>query len=120
MAEKNTEENVQAEAAQTESAQDEKPLDKMTTKELKELALEIPDISGVHGMNKEELISAIKEFRGIVEEKKEKKINTRDLKKKIADLKEEKKKIMETGDKKQIDIYRRKISRLKKLTRRAA
>ena len=34
----------------------EKPLDKMTIKDLKELALTISEITGVHGMNKAELI----------------------------------------------------------------
>ena len=36
----------------------EKPLDKMTVKELREIALEIPDLKGVHGMNKQDLLDA--------------------------------------------------------------
>jgi hypothetical protein len=43
----------------------EKPLDKMTAKELREAAKEIAEITGVHGMNKAELISSIKKARGI-------------------------------------------------------
>ena len=46
----------------------EKPLDKMTAKELREVAMTIPEIVGVHGMNKNELISAVKKARGIAEE----------------------------------------------------
>ena len=42
-----------------------KPLEKMTVKDLKEIAKEIPEISGVHGMKKDELIVAIKEVKGI-------------------------------------------------------
>lgn len=98
----------------------EKPLEKMTAKELRELALTIPEISGVHGMNKSELISAIKESRGIVEEKKQSAGDIRGIKKKIAAFKKEKSQAQESGDKKSIEMLRRKISRLKKKTRRAA
>ena len=98
----------------------EKPLEKMTAKELREVALTIPDISGVHGMNKDELLSAVREARGIVEEKKQTGANVRDLKKKIGELKKQKLQAHETGDKKRTEILRRKISRLKKKTRRAA
>lgn len=99
----------------------EKPLEKMTIKELKDLALQIPNIVGVHGMNKGELIEVIKEERGIADEgKKKKEIDTRALKKRIAELKEKKERLKEEGEKKQVDILRRKISRLKKKTRRAA
>ena len=45
----------------------EKPLEKMTAKELRELALSLGSITGVHGMNKEEILAAVKEARGIVE-----------------------------------------------------
>ena len=46
----------------------EKPLEKMTVKALREIGKEIPEIIGVHGMKKEELIVAIKEARGIKDE----------------------------------------------------
>ena len=49
-----------------------KPLDKMTVKDLREIAKEIPDITGVHGMNKAELLDAIEKAKGIVETPKEK------------------------------------------------
>ena len=45
-----------------------KPLEKMTAKELREMALGIEGIVGVHSMNKPELIAAIKEAKGIVDE----------------------------------------------------
>ena len=98
----------------------EKPLDKMTTKELKDLALASGEVSGVHGMNKNELISAIKEIRGIVEEKQAKSTDVRAIKKQIAGLKEEKARLLEAGEKKRLEILRRRMSRLKKKTRRAA
>ncbi len=46
----------------------EKPLEKMTATELRTLAMEIPGITGVHGMNKNELISEIRNARGISED----------------------------------------------------
>ena len=45
----------------------EKPLDKMTANALRELAKAIPEITGVHGMKKAELLAAVKEARGIKE-----------------------------------------------------
>lgn len=106
--------------AKKEKQQKDKPLEKMTIKELKEIALEIPDVIGAHGMNKAELFTVIKEHRGIVDEGKSKTVDTRAVKKQIAELKAEKKKIQAEGDKKKIDRIRRKISRLKKKTRKAA
>jgi len=100
----------------------EKPLEKMTAKELREVAMDIPEIVGVHGMNKPELISAIKEARGIVEEKGKKtgKSSVREIKKQISELKAKREAALASEDRKMADIYRRKISRLKKKTRRAA
>ena len=43
----------------------EKPLDKMTAKELREMALGMEGIVGVHAMNKSELVAAIKEAQGV-------------------------------------------------------
>ncbi len=99
----------------------EKPLEKMTVKDLRDIAKEIPEISGVHGMNKAELLSGIKKARGIVEAPGKKTDSAvRDIKKKISALKSEKEKAAEANDKKKTTIYRRRISRLKKKTRRAA
>ena len=47
---------------------DEKHLDKLTIKELREIAAEIPHEKAVHEMKKEELIAFIKEVRGIKDE----------------------------------------------------
>ena len=54
----------------------EKPLEKLTAKELREMALELQTIQGVHGMKKEELIVAIRAAKGITEPepKKEKRV----------------------------------------------
>jgi len=98
-----------------------KPLDKMTANELRELAKTIPEITGVHGMKKAELLAAIKKAKGIAEEvtpKADKSV--REMKKKIKSLKAQKKAALEAKDKKMTKIYQRRISRLKKQTRRAA
>lgn len=106
-----------------------KPLEKMTVKELKEVAIEIPGVTGVTAMKKEELLALIKKDRGIEEEKltkkKEKKIakatlTVKELKKKIVQFRLEKEDAREAKDRKKVDILRRRINRLKKQTRRVA
>lgn len=103
-----------------DQAKKEKPLEKMTAKELRELALTMEGIVGVHVMNKNELISAIKEVRGIVEEKSKKAIDVRAIKAKIEDLKGKQLQAKDAGNIKLVDAFRRRISTLKKKTRRAA
>jgi Mg2+/Co2+ transporter CorB len=106
-----------------------KPLDKMTAIELREVAMEIPGVAGVHAMKKADLLSIIKEYYGIEEETplkvKKKKVqkqaaSVRELKAKMVQLRERKKEVGAAGDRKQIDILRRRINRLKKQTRKAA
>lgn len=106
---------------------EEKSLEKMTVKELKVIAMEIPRAVAVHDMKKGELIAFIKEAKGIKEEepvKVEKKVvekiklSKSEIKGKIKQLKEEKKAAQETFNRKRIDFLRRRISRLKKQTRR--
>ena len=100
----------------------EKPLDRMTATELRKYALDMGEISGVHGMNKEELLSAIKEVKGIKDEGKPgKKVSMRDLKEKAAEMRAKKLEAIAAGEsRKQIDILRKKANRLKKRTRKAA
>jgi hypothetical protein len=99
----------------------EKPLERMTAKELRELAAEIPEITGVHGMKKDELLAAIKNARGIVEDAtKVSDTSVRGIKKKIKQLKEKKLEAVRAKDVHRVRILRRHISRLKKKTRRAA
>ncbi len=99
----------------------EKPLEKMTAKELREVGKQIPEIVGVYGMNKPELISAIKKARGIVDDSpKTKDASVREIKKKIQKLKTDRETALSKNDDKMAAIYRRRITRLKKKTRRAA
>lgn len=104
-----------------EKAQKEKPLEKLTAKELREIALQIEGVTGVHGMNKDELIRVIKQARGIVDEKKKATdIDVRAIKAKIRELKAKREEARAAGDKKAVEKLRKAISRLKKKTRRAA
>ncbi|MBM4286915.1 MAG: transcription termination factor Rho [Deltaproteobacteria bacterium] len=101
----------------------EKPLDRMTAKELREHALSLGEIVGVHGMNKEELIAAIKEIKGIVDEgaKAAKSVNVRELKEKINHLRQVKvEAVAQQESRARINILRKRINRLKKRTRKAA
>jgi len=101
----------------------EKPLEKMTATELRKYALELGEISGVHGMNKEELIAAIKKVKGIVDEDKKvvKPVNVRELKLKLKELRAARQEAREAGaSRKELEILRRRINRLKKRTRKAA
>ena len=102
-----------------------KPLDRMTVKELKAIALELPRTTSVHDMKKEALIAFIKEAKGIKDEKTAKKIKDSEkiqtrqhMKAKIRHFQEEKISAREKKDTKRVDFLRRRISRLKKQTRR--
>jgi hypothetical protein len=98
-----------------------KPLDRMTAKELRDLALGLEGIVGVHAMNKSELVAAIKKAKGIKDEKKRQtSVDVRTIKVKIRELRSQKEALKEAGDKKKMKILRRRINRLKKKTRRAA
>ena len=110
-----------AEAEKKPAAAKEKPLEKMTVKELREMAKGIPGITGVHAMKKDDLIVEIKKAKGIKDEPiKKADASIADLKKKIKALKVQRREALEAKDKKKATIFKRRISRLKKKTRRAA
>lgn len=106
----------------------EKALDKMTVKELREVAAGIPEITGVHGMKKDELLGAIKKARGIEDEKSKAGAKPGKsgggeemaVKDKIKVFKTKRADALVSGDKKAAKILRRRINRLKKKSRRAA
>jgi hypothetical protein len=117
------------EGSREEQKEEEKPLDKMTVKELREIAIDIPGVTGVIAMKKEEVLAIIKEYRGITDEKpvKKKKIKTKkpalsmkELKEKAATLREDKKAISGAKNRKKVAILRKRINRLKKQTRKVA
>ncbi|WP_035253833.1 hypothetical protein [Desulfatiglans anilini] len=120
-------EEIKQDTPQAEMKLPDKPLDKMTAPELRDLAMEIPGVTGVHAMKKEELLAVIKEYHGIQEEeapKRKKGVKTAlpsptELKAKIAGLRTAKETAREARDRKTVDIVRRRINRLKKMTRKA-
>ena len=99
-----------------------KPLEKMTATELRKYALDLGEISGVHGMNKEELIAAVKQVKGIKDEGKAvKAVNVRELKEKGLELRAKKLEAIAAGaSRKEINVLRKKANRLKKKTHQAA
>lgn len=122
-----------AEKVKSDENQAEKPLDKMTVVELREtVKKEIPGLTGVTGMKKEQLLETLKEARGIKEEapakkKKKKKpagpkkeMTVKDMKQEIVRLRAEREILRQEKDKKKLEIIRRRINRLKKMTRKAA
>lgn len=98
-----------------------KPLDKMTAKELRDLVMEkIPQVTGASGMDKGELVTAIKEVLGITEEEgaaNPYKEQIFSIKRDIKSLRAEK---ASCGSRKERDVLRKKINKLKKRTRRLA
>ena len=124
------EEEIKKEEEQkAEIEEKEKPLEKMTVKELREIALKLPDLTGVHAMKKDELLKVIKKAKGITEEEPPKKakkktpkkeVDKKALKEKVIQLKKEKEAARLAKESKKIDVLRRRINRLKKRTRKAA
>ncbi|OIN99779.1 MAG: hypothetical protein AUJ49_10585 [Desulfovibrionaceae bacterium CG1_02_65_16] len=98
-----------------------KPLDKMTAKELRAMIVaKIPSIVGASGMQKEELVKAVKDVFGIVDADggvSPYKDQIFTLKKQIREMRTAKGTVEARQDRTQI---RRKINKLKKRTRRLA
>ncbi|WP_027177576.1 hypothetical protein [Maridesulfovibrio bastinii] len=97
-----------------------KPLDKMTTKELRELCInKLTMIVGVSGMSKEDIVAKIKEVFGFTEEGgvSPYKDQIFAIKKEIRELREKRAALESRNDR---DIMRRKINKLKKRTRALA
>ncbi|WP_028840723.1 Rho termination factor N-terminal domain-containing protein [Thermodesulfobacterium hveragerdense] len=98
----------------------EKKFEKMTIKELREIALQIPEISGVHGMNKEELISALKKAYGIKEEPKKVGASMREIKAKVKKFKALAEEAKNNKDWTKYERYRKLAAKFKKRTRKLA
>ncbi|MCE5283804.1 MAG: transcription termination factor Rho [Deltaproteobacteria bacterium] len=114
---------------ETGKKEHEKPLEKLTVKELREIALTLPHSTAVHDLKKEELVAFIKEARGIKEEAPHKarkkaavkvKLTKAEIKARIRELKDQKRQAQEGKDGTKTKALRRVISRLKKKSREAA
>jgi len=102
-----------------------KPLDKMTAKELRELVLkQVPQITGASGLGKDELLVQIKEVLGLGGEEGAKvspyKTKILSMKSKMRELRTKRTEAAGDGGRKQKEILRRQINKLKKRTRRLA
>ena len=98
-----------------------KTLEKMTVVKLREEAMKFDDISGVHGMHKDELISVLKEKFGIAEDKTASELlieQKHALKKKIAQLKIEKAQAIEAKDEKKAALARRRLRRQRRILKK--
>lgn len=120
-----------SEETRKKSHKEDKPLEKMTVKDLKEIALEIPHDHleiAVSDMHKDQLVAFIKEARGIRDEalgKKVKKakvikvaLTKQEIKARIKKLKEEQASAQGLKDGEKAQVLRRRISRLKKQSRK--
>jgi cell division protein FtsX len=104
-----------------------KDVEKMTVKELREVAKDFPGVEGVTAMKKEQLVELVRDHLGIADEKPAKKakvkkpgLSIKELKQKIPELRALKQQAREANDRHQVDILRRRINRLKKMTRKAS
>ena len=95
---------------------DKKELLKLTVPKLREEALKIENIAGVHGMGKTDLLDILFDKFNIPVEKKKKR-DTVALKKQASELRAKKEEVRAAGDKKQVKILQRKIHTLKRHTR---
>jgi hypothetical protein len=99
-----------------------KDLEKMTVLKLREEALKYPQIEGVHGKQKEQLMDEIAKILGIAKPHthvSEKVIHTKsDLKHKIHELKMEREKLLTEHDAKRLHEVRRQLHELKHTMRR--
>lgn len=95
---------------------DKQALLKLTVVKLREEALKIPNISGVHGMNKQTLLDVLFDHFGIPKDVKERKDHG-ELKKQIATLRAKKTEVRATGDKKQLKKVAKRLHNLKRRTR---
>jgi hypothetical protein len=95
---------------------DKQTLLKLTVVKLREEALKIPNIVGVHGMNKQTLLDLLFDQFGIPKDTKVRK-NNAVLKKQIKTIQEQSKEVRATGDKKKVKIMRKRLHDLKRRTR---
>ena len=100
---------------------DAKTLEKMTVPKLREEARKFEDITGIHGMNKAQLIAVLKEKYEIVEKKTESEVLTERkhaLKKKIKQLKAEKEQALSDKDKEKLALLQRRLRRQRRVLRK--
>ena len=126
------EEAAEAEAAEeVAEAKDEPPKEKgytrrqlehMTAKRLRDLALDLKEISGIHGMKKDELVEAIFALRGVEEAEgvSALAVDKGAIKQEIRQLKGLRTSALEAGDSIELKRVRNRIKRLKRTLRKVS
>jgi ribonuclease D len=107
---------------------EEQHLEKLTVKELREVAAQYPHEKAIHDMKKDELLAFIKQAKGIKDDprahkhkpKGKIKMTKPELKAKIRALKVLKGEALESSEAQKAIMLRHQISRLKKISRRVA
>ncbi|MEE8209659.1 MAG: Rho termination factor N-terminal domain-containing protein [bacterium] len=97
-------------------------LQQMTIKKLRDIALELGDIPGVHGMKKDELVESIFALRGQegAEGALALAVDKTAIKQEIRGLKELRTSALEVGDAAELKRVRKRIKRLKRTLRKAS
>lgn len=97
-------------------------LQQMTIKKLRDIALELGDIPGVHGMKKDELVESIFALRGREEAEGALAlaVDKTAIKQEIRGLKELRVSALEAGDAAELKRVRKRIKRLKRTLRKAS
>ncbi|MCH7769163.1 MAG: transcription termination factor Rho [Nitrospinae bacterium] len=123
---------AEAEAAEeTAEAKDEPPpekrytrrqLEHMTAKRLRDLALDLKEIAGVHGLKKGELVEAIFALRGVEEAEGVSAfaVDKGAIKQEIRQLKGLRTSALEAGDSTELKRVRNRIKRLKRTLRKVS
>lgn len=107
---------------------DEQHLEKLTVKELREVAAQFPHEKAVHDMKKDELVAFIKQAKGIKDEyqvhkhkpKGKIKLTRLEIKVKIREFKTMVGNAMEASEKKRAAFLRHQMNKFKKKSRRLA
>ncbi|MEW6333938.1 MAG: transcription termination factor Rho [Thermodesulfobacteriota bacterium] len=117
-----------AEQTKKKESHEDKPLERMTVKELREVAMVIPHTTAIHDMKKDELLAFIREARGIKDEPTAKpakkvvklKMTRAQIKAKIREIRAMRLQALEADDRKKAVSLRHRITALKKKSRRVA
>ncbi|MCH6567979.1 MAG: transcription termination factor Rho [Nitrospinae bacterium] len=106
----------------TEKRYTRRQLEHMTAKRLRDLALDLKEIAGVHGMKKGELVEAIFTLRGVEEAEGVSAfaVDKGAIKQEIRQLKGLRTSALEAGDSNELKRVRNRIKRLKRTLRKVS
>ncbi len=100
---------------------DAKTLEKMTLPKLRDEALKFDDLTGVHGMDKDQLLDILKDKYGVADHHTESdalKARKRRIKQKIKQLKAQKAQAIEEKDQEKTAFLRRRLRRQRRILKK--